>query len=559
MSPTRQTRSMTESSWARAPRPLDPRALESRLPAPRLPDRRRPDAPAALGPTGPTGPAGPGTLQQPAPAPSLDAVALLDGLAELVDLGNSGVGGPPGLQLAAELAQAATGAIGAAFIEYTGSGGRVVVTTRELEWALGRPVDISEPAVAQLQNGPRVEELTVEKLTDDTGYQLRAFGVRRVIRAVAVDQGVLVGALQACFPDAGGRATPYQLSAVRLLASCAAHLYREGPGLPVYPDGPVVAPLGQGMAVVGADTTVRSWSPAAARITGRPFEAAIGRPLVFPVPDEGRPLLHEIEPGRWIRARATVLPGATATVVTFRETAEPEPAEQARDLFIAVTSHELRTPVTVIRGYADTLVEHWDSLDESARREAVFVVGQRARELARLVDRLLNAASDTAGLLDPSSGVPFDLVDALRDAVAELGPDLRRCLRVAVPAGLPLAHGDRASLATVLTELVTNAHKYSPDGVDMELTAGADAQTVWFRLADRGLGIRPEHVERAFERFWQLDRGDQRRYGGVGLGLYLVRRIVERQRGWVSLRPRDGGGTVAEVRLPRAESSAGEA
>ena len=86
--------------------------------------------------------------------------------------------------------------------------------------------------------------------------------------------------------------------------------------------------------------------------------------------------------------------------------------------------------------------------------------------------------------------------------------------------------------------------------VEAVLTAGADAQTVWFRVADRGIGIRPEHVERAFERFWQLETGDQRTRGGVGLGLYLVRRIVERQHGWVSLRPRQGGGTVAEVRLP---------
>ena len=243
--------------------------------------------------------------------------------------------------------------------------------------------------------------------------------------------------------------------------------------------------------------------------------------------------------------------------MTFRETAGPEPVDQARDLFIAVTSHELRTPVTVIRGYADTLVDHWDSLSEAERREAAFVVGQRSRELARLVDRLLNAASDGAGLLDAAAAVPFELVEALRDAAAELTMDLRRGLRLDLPANLPKAHGDRASLVTVLTELVTNAVKYSPGPPDIDLTAGSDGQTVWFRVADRGEGIRPEHVERAFERFWRLDRGDQRRSGGVGLGLYLVRRIVERQNGWVSLRPRKGGGTVAEVRLPRADAAPG--
>jgi signal transduction histidine kinase len=311
------------------------------------------------------------------------------------------------------------------------------------------------------------------------------------------------------------------------------------------------------MAVVGPDAVVRSWSPSAARLTGRSFEEAIGRPLPFAIPPPGQVVVHRLDATRWVRLRATVLSGTDATVVTFRETTGPEPVDQARDLFIAVTSHELRTPVTVIRGYADTLVDHWDSLSEAERREAAFVVGQRSRELARLVDRLLNAASDGAGLLDAAAAVPFDLVEALRDAAAELTMDLRRGLALDLPATLPKAHGDRTSLATVLTELVTNAVKYSPGPADITLTAGADGQTVWFRVADRGEGIRPEHVERAFERFWQRDRGDQRPAGGVGLGLYLVRRIVERQNGWVSLRPRGGGGTVAEVRLPRADASSG--
>jgi signal transduction histidine kinase len=185
-------------------------------------------------------------------------------------------------------------------------------------------------------------------------------------------------------------------------------------------------------------------------------------------------------------------------------------------------------------------------------------MGQRARELGRLVDRLLTTATDAAGLLDGAPGVPFDVIDALREVTADLAPDVRAGVRLDLPASLPKAAGDRAGIATVVTELVTNAVKYSPARVHVDVTAGADPQTVWFRVADRGVGIGPENVERAFERFWQLERGDQRRYGGVGLGLYLVRRIVERQNGWASLRPREGGGTVAEVRLPRADASVGE-
>jgi signal transduction histidine kinase len=233
------------------------------------------------------------------------------------------------------------------------------------------------------------------------------------------------------------------------------------------------------------------------------------------------------------------------------QTAVPARRAEDRDLWVAVTSHELRTPVTVIKGYADTLTNHWDSLGEGGRQEAVRVIGARAGELARLVDRLLSAPSED-GEVGGSPAGPFDLVESLRQAVDELPADLRRRLVLdQLPSELPKAYGDRDSLATILTELATNAEKYSSPDTVVELDAEADEQTVTFRVSDRGAGVKPENVERAFERYWQGESGDRRHHPGAGLGLYLVRRIVERQHGWVSLRPREGGGTVAVVRLPR--------
>lgn len=227
------------------------------------------------------------------------------------------------------------------------------------------------------------------------------------------------------------------------------------------------------------------------------------------------------------------------------------PAQADRDLWVAVTSHELRTPVTVIKGYADTLTNHWETLGEPGRQEAVRVIGNRAGELARLVDRLLSAAGD--GVLGTAPAGPFDLVEALREAAGELPSDLRRRLKLAhLPGDLPKAYGNRDSIATILTELTTNAEKYSPPDTIVELCAGIDDDTLRFRVSDRGAGIAPEHVEHAFERYWQAEGGDRHHHPGAGLGLYLVRRMVERQHGWVSLRPREGGGTVAEVRLRRA-------
>jgi signal transduction histidine kinase len=222
-----------------------------------------------------------------------------------------------------------------------------------------------------------------------------------------------------------------------------------------------------------------------------------------------------------------------------------------RDLWVAVTSHELRTPVTVIKGYADTLTNHWDSLGENGRQEAVRIIGTRAGELARLVDRLLSATSED-GEVGAAPAGPFDLSETLRHAVDELPADLRkRMVLDNLPDDLPKAYGERDTIATILTELTTNAEKYSPPDTMVELCAGVDEETLRFRVSDRGAGIRPENVERAFERYWQGDSGD-RHHPGAGLGLYLVRRLVERQQGWVSLRPREGGGTTAEVRLPRA-------
>lgn len=235
--------------------------------------------------------------------------------------------------------------------------------------------------------------------------------------------------------------------------------------------------------------------------------------------------------------------------------------EDDRSLFLAVAGHELRTPVTAIKGYASLLADRWDSLDESQRRSAVGVVHQRADELARLVDRLLGTSVGDARDSGLVRQVPFDPLDALVQAASSMPATMRRAIRMELPNWLPPACGDPEVIGTVVTELVTNAVRASGSGVEPEpssvdLTAGADADTVYIRVLDRGVGIDPAEVERAFERFWRGSRsvtGDADVRHGVGLGLYLVRRLVERQNGWVSLRPRDGGGTIAEVRLARAD------
>ncbi|MEH0974560.1 ATP-binding protein [Micromonospora sp. CPCC 205546] len=480
-----------------------------------------------------------------------DLSAAVAGHTTVIGMINSGGTGLPVLTHLLSVARSALGAAGTAFVEFAPTGGRVIAATGATEWVVGRHVPADDPATVCLLSGARVRQVRTDELAGGLCGELAERGLRRMVVSRAELGGLTVGSLHVLYPDGEDPLDVEQHAVASYVASCIAHLYGDQSGLPVHGDGPVVAALADGLAVVDRDGHVRLWNPAAARTTGRSTAQALNRPLPFPLPPSGRVLDHRLPDGRWLKITSGELPGPGALrVVTFRDITDQQRRDHDRDLFVAVTSHELRTPVTVIKGYADTLTDHWESLTETDRRHAARVIGQRANELARLVDRLLSSAAEAGPGDEPPA--PYDLGDALRTAALDLPAELRQRLVLRLPADLPKALGHRPSLATTLTELCTNAGKYSPPDSPIEITAAADASTVSFEVGDRGVGILPEHAERAFDRFWQGESGDRRRYPGAGLGLYLVRRIVEQQNGWVSLRPRAGGGTVAEVRLPRA-------
>jgi two-component system phosphate regulon sensor histidine kinase PhoR len=478
-----------------------------------------------------------------------DFSALIAGHTDVIAMINSGGSGLSALTQLLRVVEPAVHAAGLVWVEFAPTGGRVIAATGSAEFVVGRPLPATDPATVCLLSGPPLREVRLDDSPAALAVEVSGRGLSRMIVARAEIGGLTVGSLHALYPD-GEPLDESQCAVIRYVAGCIAHMYGDQTGLPVHGDGPVVAALADGLAVVDRDHHVRLWNPAAAQVTGRPAGEALNQPLPFPLPASGQVLDHRLPDGRWLRITAGELPGPTGQlVVTFRDITDQRRRDHDRDLFVAVTSHELRTPVTVIKGYADTLTDHWESLSDHDRRQASMIIGQRANELARLVDRLLTAATDHRPGGEPAA--PFDLGEALRRAVTDLPADVRHRIVLDLPDDLPKALGDRHSLTTVLTELSTNAGKYSLPDTPIEVTAEANERTVSFRVADRGIGIRPEHVERAFDRFWQGESGDRRRYPGAGLGLYLVRQIVEQQNGWVSLRPRTGGGTVAEVRLPR--------
>jgi len=382
-----------------------------------------------------------------------------------------------------------TGADGASFTEYGAKGGRVIVAQAGMAWALGQPVH-EELVAPEIVGHPFAGR--VEAMPTEVAEVLLGRGMAAVAGHPVRHGERVVGALHLFFVDISESEWPQVSQVLRVAAICAEHVY-----------------------------------------TGR----------------EASPIRSALE-------------------------------DDDRSLFLTAAGHELRTPATVLKGYAGLLANRWDALGEDERRSAAQVLSQRADELARLVDRLLGASAGDASRGGLVRTVPFDPVEALRRAANEMPVELRRSLRVELPNWLPPAAGDPDVLGTVVTELVTNAVRasagMSPTPSSVDLTAGADADTVFIRVCDRGVGIDPASAERAFERFWRAPRAaasgdaarpaaggensgtfaahrDQEGRAGIGLGLYLVRRLVERQDGWVSLRPREGGGTIAEVRLGRAD------
>ena len=308
-----------------------------------------------------------------------------------------------------------------------------------------------------------------------------------------------------------------------------------------------------GIAVLDEAGLVRQWNPAAHRITGMPGELAIGKPPPFPLPDPGATLTHKLPSGRWLDVLCTALAGGGEFVIDFRDVTAAKELEEAKDLFLATTSHELRTPITVVQGFASTLATRWDQLADAERQAAVRTIAERAGSLGRLVEQLLLGARAGADQLPVRNG-PIDLAAVLRGAVTAFRPlSDRHTILADIPDDLPAAIGDTMATDIIVGQLLENAFKYSPDGGTVVVRARPAAGWIEVTVEDEGIGIGDGDHERIFDRFVQGETGDRRRFGGVGIGLFIVRRLAQAQHGEVFATSRPAGGTIMCLRLLPAQ------
>ena len=238
-------------------------------------------------------------------------------------------------------------------------------------------------------------------------------------------------------------------------------------------------------------------------------------------------------------------------LIVLRETTAEREAENAKEDFFALVSHELRTPLTAILGYVELLLgDDGDALPtEHARHLAV--VERNAQRLLRLVGDLLFAAQVERGslLLEPGT---VDLPQLVRDAVALARPRAEECdiaLTVEV-APLGPCLGDRDRLAQVLDNLLSNALKFTPPGGRVAVRLRARGGIARLELQDTGVGIPEEELPKLFDRFYRAANASTGAVPGLGLGLMIVRAIVEGHGGTIAIDSEVGRGTTFVVELP---------
>jgi signal transduction histidine kinase len=247
---------------------------------------------------------------------------------------------------------------------------------------------------------------------------------------------------------------------------------------------------------------------------------------------------------------ATPLGDSGDRVLTLRDISGQKALEEAKSLFLATTSHELKTPLTVISGFAATLQHRWHLLDDEQRAAALDAISRRSEILLRMIERLLISSQVDVGSF--RVGIePVALATAMREAAAGLDAVSDHRVVVIPPAEPVIVKADPRAFEQIVGQLLDNAFKYSQPGSEVRLEATAEGDNAVVRVMDEGVGIAPVDRERVFERFFQGDGIRRATTGGVGLGLFIVRRLVEAQGGTVHVLPRqDGPGTSVEFTLP---------
>jgi PAS domain S-box-containing protein len=337
-----------------------------------------------------------------------------------------------------------------------------------------------------------------------------------------------------------------------------------------------------GILIMDAAHRVQRFNRALSRLTGWSAADAIGRPHDEVLRWARRPAgsdLAEAEAGGWplgttpaplyvegdlLRRGGGFFPAGVTYAPLFdreerlvnlianvRDITKFREAEELKSTFVSVVSHELKTPVALIKGYAETLRRddaHWD---RAVVQDSLAVISEEADRLTGLIDDLLDASRLQAGALKLSqTDVPLDEL-ASRLAEKFKTQSAKHTIVAEFPPDFPTVCGDEERLRQVLANLLTNAIKYSPDGGRVTVRGRAEPNQVIVSVSDEGPGIAAPDLPHVFERFYRGEAEQRRRVPGAGLGLYLAKAVVDAHGGRIWVESAPGKGTTFVFALNR--------
>ncbi len=236
-----------------------------------------------------------------------------------------------------------------------------------------------------------------------------------------------------------------------------------------------------------------------------------------------------------------------------RRAGERDQLDRMKDEFVLTASHELRSPLTSVQGFAELLMLEREKLTPG-QAETVEVILDNTRHLVRLLNDLLDLARSDAGRLTIKP-VPSDPAALIEDAVRTMRAqfDARsQQLNLAIDPELPVVEADSDRIRQVLVNLLTNANEYCPEGARVKVRARRGGDGVEVEVSDNGPGIPAEQLRHIFERFTRGDAGETQRVGGTGLGLAISKSLVELHGGTIGAQSVEGRGATFRIRLPAA-------
>lgn len=240
----------------------------------------------------------------------------------------------------------------------------------------------------------------------------------------------------------------------------------------------------------------------------------------------------------------------TGVIVVIQDITEHVRLNNMRKEFVADVSHELKTPITSIMGYADTLLE--DEYDKETKDKFLNVIATEARRMAKLVTDLL-ALSRYDNDEMKQQRVEFDLGELVKLCQEKVQLEIEKkhqTVECFVTANVPQVYADKDGIERVVLNILTNSIKYTKDEGNIKIYVGFVYNDAYIKIIDNGIGIPEEDLTRIFERFYRVDKARTREMGGTGLGLSIAKEILDKNEGSIDIKSKKGEGTEVVIKVP---------